>query len=130
MSSQEQKADSTQSATSPSPVATAIVRKASPTPGPWEIHGMESSGSQDISICGRTAQHHNPIWLARVYGQGIMSKDTGARDANAHLIAAAPALLEALRSMIEKDETTSRHDWKWHFDKARAAIALATVDKD
>lgn len=72
------------------------------TPGPWNV--VLPPTGEDVSIVGRTPAHRNPIFIGRVYGPGILSKDVTNRNANARLIAAAPELLQALRLLREHCE--------------------------
>ena len=68
--------------------------------------------------------------LAEVYGETRV-----ARVANAHLMAAAPDLLRALRvacdaleqwmKFVEDPDGVARKGWQWVFDDAAAAIAKA-----
>lgn len=96
------------------------------TPGPWRV---AVSHSRVIQAEGRriaTAHSHT-------------TQPAAEGDANARLIAAAPDLLAALESMMNV-EAAARigsesfalrgFDWKYHFDKARAAIKAATGDTD
>ena len=84
------------------------------TPGPWHIARFEASTVEIRNDRGLT--------VAEV---GDSSQED---EANAHLIAAAPELLEALRCLIDGDEGMWRHDAPseaWD-EIARAAIAKAT----
>lgn len=66
------------------------------TAGPWLV---DSVGSVDASIYGLTNRYRNPVWVARVYGDGgaiAFDHASPERMANARLIAAAPEMLEAL----------------------------------
>ena len=86
------------------------------TPGPWfsqyDDNGFYEIGSEAVSLR-----------LAFTYGEG----DTD--EANAHLIAAAPTLLEALWLLVAGIEN-SVSDTYIPLVKARAAIAKATGGAD
>lgn len=102
------------------------------TPGPWHTdpHAMASSSGVDVSVFALTPKHGNPQWIARVYGQGALAVGHNAeRNANAALIAAAPAMLGALESLLRVADaliSQSEHDiYCEEFSDARAAIAAA-----
>jgi len=87
------------------------------TPGPWEIHPQFDSCYRDISA-------PNHIALARVVWRFEEEDRSPSCEANAHLIAAAPELLEALENLLKVHEGeggTQHHAG----DMARAAIAKA-----
>ena len=92
------------------------------TPGPWAIYVNAPS---DVVIRKMSKDGYELCAIARV-SSGY---------ANAHLIAAAPELLEALRGMLALDE---EHHQRGHCDddvcaevrKARAAIAKATGEEE
>ncbi|RSE90774.1 hypothetical protein [Achromobacter aegrifaciens] len=97
------------------------------TPGPWEIDGeyVQQVGQTGLAICD------------------VMNMDVGGdkgwysgpiTQANKHLIAAAPELLDACMAMLEWDDREQDHAVDFYarmdlcrtaFDKARAAIAKA-----
>ena len=104
------------------------------TPGPWTLNaGKVRNRSRSIVADVRDTEHDNP-------------PTREAAEANAHLIAAAPELLEALRDMatiiktpgtvtdVEAEDLGVRYDMEngpWSaicqavIDRARAAIAKA-----
>ena len=94
------------------------------TPGPWVYDGPDAGGY----IWKGNPKDGKPV--AQVRGWGWLSKAEGAsitQDANAHLIAAAPELAEALQNLVglaEKQGTGLRH-YKAALDTARAALAKA-----
>ena len=99
------------------------------TPGPWEYrpHDHDDWGIVRVgAIKGKRWGH--VICQARNPDVGfddLGAYREGKRDpyeANAHLIAAAPALLEALEALVGSFE---KHRPKAYWDAARAAIALA-----
>lgn len=120
------------------------------TPGPWKILA-EGCDKPYIRIRGSRLGGRFKIAnvLTPVY-EGMLSKEAEETRANAHLIAAAPDLLEALKGYISlrdkklaikySDETTTEAEKAQirkavsdniiallvHDDKARAAIAKAT----
>ncbi len=82
------------------------------TPGPWQINGtwpddvVDATGSLVVSAYG---DFESPVTKA-----------------NAHLIAAAPALLEALELLVASDNgVITAAELKSNFAKAKAAISLA-----
>jgi len=88
------------------------------TPGPWYIHDFRGMGGS-YSISCVTPDH---ITIADI-GRGLDNTDEEAL-ANARLIAAAPALLEALIDTLEcYNNIDELSDVVW--DNARAAIAKA-----
>ena len=92
------------------------------TPGPWTIEYRGDNGSRISSQLGII---HGPRgssdWVCDV---GLLHEGDGSgSDANAHLIAAAPELLEALRTVLDASWNGPMPDYAR--DKARAAIAAA-----
>ena len=96
------------------------------TEGPWQA--AEGSYGNYIAV---TAERGT---VARIpWGKDGTEHD----NADAHLIAAAPDLLEALYTMLNLEgparaacDTVRAFDgldWRYHCDKARAAIAKATT---
>lgn len=87
------------------------------TPGPWVID-TDTPGTEVCTVY--CTSHPNSF----VYVRGPVGHLSTGRDqnmANAHLIAAAPELLEALLAVVSvADRATAE------FDLARAAIAKAT----
>ena len=84
------------------------------TPGPW----VWDSHYDDL----------RPLWYSEMsQGCGYLSWDNDeTRDANAHLIAAAPDLLEALEAIVATwDGPKYNHFMADNIDLARAAIAKA-----
>lgn len=83
------------------------------TPGPWRVNGIDGAlEGWKVTDTGPTQDHDGDgasEYVATVYDEG-----------NARLIAAAPELLEALKSILE---ITDRNHVVW--DRARAAIDAA-----
>ncbi len=97
------------------------------TPGPWRV----SNGGKGNTavVTDREWPKGNAVCLVADPpchdGEGFpLSEDVV--DANARLIAAAPALLEALEKLVELAEP---HTTFTGLKRARAVIALATPDK-
>jgi len=68
------------------------------TPGPWFVYETASAYNKcDYSIEYRTKVHNNPGFIGKVWGQYE-------GEANAHLIAAAPEMLEALEDILQRLE--------------------------
>ena len=80
------------------------------TPGPWVNDGLNGSERIDINA-------ESGFYIAEVIGSMT------AQEANAHLIAAAPDLLEALETLVKQAEGHKAVGAYW--DEARAAIAKA-----
>ncbi len=129
------------------------------TPGPWSFKRMEGYEEQ-CRILGRPVEdhggylrHNDGAWvvmntqpepgpIASVTFRGVAKKGQAwnAPDpegqANSRLIAAAPALLEALETMLKGDELGEFEcqrqgfpRWIERQEKARAALALAKEGK-
>jgi len=97
------------------------------TPGPWEVHrggGLVRRDNGDDTCCSIAE-----ICVPYRHGIGHVRGDSE-QQANARLIAAAPALLKALEDIMEWEEEI-RADLRLHtspglvLDPARAAIAAA-----
>lgn len=89
------------------------------TPGPWEIKRHFDPGYKFISAQKHTALAQ-VVWC-------IEDEDRSPEcEANAHLIAAAPELLDALCYLLEASSGQGPHDqWLAAMDQARAAILKA-----
>ena len=94
-----------------------ITDKQTHTPGPWYV---VASG-----ICASPTPQSGALYIAW-HNVSSSYRDSGEQAANARLIAAAPALLEALKSLMGRFERTGE---AWMGDpamqQARAAIAQA-----
>ena len=99
------------------------------TPGPWEVETVKTS----IGICHKIGRFPSngisEITHACIYVDGgrigeIFNDVEKELFSNARLIAAAPDLLEALKSAIKTAEF-ERHPHRGWQDEARAAIAKA-----
>ena len=101
------------------------------TPGPWKVSKDHTGDMAEVVAGGITVCYMGQAAIRR-------SDVVAAREANARLIAAAPALLEALESTISTLDTCDVPEmanegdtvfWlerqRSAVDKARAAIALA-----
>lgn len=85
------------------------------TPGPYIKNGTSIMGNGKMEL------------VAVVYGF-----DTEERKANAHLIAAAPDLLEALQNLVQLKEWKDRNGKDEHYEKAKNKAwqdAKAAIDK-
>lgn len=91
------------------------------TPGPWAHHNTPTPfiyvNASRLPIC--------QIYTSTAHGQSM-----GEQFANAHLIAAAPELLEALREIFHdvKQGAIPNDDDEW-WKKASTAIAKATGEQ-
>ena len=65
------------------------------TPGPWVVK------STDEDINTKTIIDSNEFWIAKVLNFNRASDDIRESQANAALIAAAPAMYEALNALVE-----------------------------
>ena len=91
------------------------------TPGPWTTPGTDGI---DRVICATVKGQRRTI--AHAYAPHRDQENAAEiRDANARLIAAAPALLDALRSLVEWEGIMGGFD-STRWDEARQAIAAAT----
>jgi hypothetical protein len=86
------------------------------TPGPWRI----VTSWYDYMVEGPNGEEI--IWQDGAYDTPTISK------ADAYLMAAAPDLLEALRSIT--DAADEKRVTEKHYEIARAAIAKATGEKE
>ena len=97
--------------------------------GPWEI-GVDELGEQLPGFVPINADRHGS--LALVVWVMEDDKRTPECEANAHLIAAAPDLYEALEDALQELETMSYSHYERLERKIRAALAKArgeSVDK-
>lgn len=69
------------------------------TPGPWEVNGTDSEGRE------RVCRHHGGWNIALILP--ATSRDKEENKANAHLVAAAPELLEACNVALASLRATS-----------------------
>lgn len=92
------------------------------TPGPWEVtpyrytkHGLQCSRSAIVSV----KNGKKSIYITTEITSGPCS------DADAHLMAAAPELLECLENILSRLELDEYDDDAPAITKARAALAKA-----
>lgn len=98
------------------------------TPGPWFVHDFsEAPGFANPSPADVTVSCDHPATITVASMDRAMTATLGEARANAHLIAAAPELLTALKWFIDDiDGTRTRMlDFKRNVELARAAIAKA-----
>ena len=92
------------------------------TPGPWKVTGEELVSVGDQELFHRVIRDEGERWTA------LVEIEDREGEANAHLIAAAPAMYEALtialQIMIDK-----RVPYQHEIDQARAALAQAEGSK-
>ena len=86
------------------------------TPGPWEI-------KRHFDSCYRYISAPEHIALAQVVWCVEEEERSPVCEANAHLIAAAPDLLEALEELADQYQYVNQFDS--FYEQARAAIAKA-----
>ena len=92
------------------------MKDATHTPGPWEIWG--NLGEMDLAV-GPVAGGVAVAQIVTVNGIGIMDGETAQLGAaNARLIAAAPALLAALESMVSTALKVEDKAWASAIDRA------------
>ena len=87
------------------------------TSGPWANDGGDITGIEDDPANGCVG----PVDVAHVYLRTV----PGRHEANARLIAAAPALLDALECLLNALPSATTHP---AIHQARAALAKATGD--
>ena len=91
------------------------------TPGPWELE-FDESGFY-VGNPGQMVARIYPVVPMRWVGDKLTHEA-----ANAHLIAAAPDMAEALRFMVEAAKTEpGMNIYKAHMDKAVKALKKAGV---
>lgn len=99
------------------------------TPGPWQLATVKTS----IGVCHKVGpfpgNRVHPVTYACVYEDGmhlwrIMDRMDSELLANAHLIAAAPDLLVALKELVSSMEPYETDTFA-NCERARAAIARA-----
>lgn len=98
------------------------MKMAKHTAGPWAVQGRVSL-SDCRSVVYRQAQDGQPSEDIALVGAISPSE----QEANAHLISAAPELLDALITLEEASEHGSVEEQEYAAKKARAAIAKATA---
>lgn len=91
------------------------------TPGPWVVK------STDEDINTKTIIDSNEFWIAKVLNFNRASDDIRESQANAHLIAAAPALYEALQIMVRAANVDEIDPLAMFasIERAKAALELA-----
>lgn len=90
------------------------------TPGPWVVGGASGNEGEAREI---VAASRTIAWSASTWDEDEGDVVTEEDDANAHLIAAAPELLEALKAGLHQlENSTGQHDLPALF---RAAITKA-----
>ena len=88
------------------------------TPKPWTRHEVQHR----IVATHARGYRVTVAWMADPHDDAIPAEE---RDANARLIAAAPALLEALEMVRDADDDCHRDDLPWLPPAARSAIDAA-----
>ena len=92
------------------------------TPGPWKVFGLKSrNGDYTVSTFNAYGPQRHIAYAAWASDQGL---------ADAHLIAAAPDLFEALQGIVADDDAgvsleDQRARWNDRMAAAKAAIAKA-----
>ena len=87
------------------------------TPGPWTV--TEGKLSLQIHSIGKDGKRE--YWLANIKGESVPASEMG----NAHLIAAAPELLEALKQVRDWEQANPGSISSLIEEDANAAIAKA-----
>ncbi len=94
------------------------------TAGPWKVSGLRADQDGCLSV----------VSAETGFDVAELAYTNGPEEADARLIAAAPDLLEALYSMLNCERAArlgcevpemEGFDYRYHFEKARAAIAKA-----
>ena len=105
------------------------------TPGPWRYidrQVLEDGGIYPMHIVGGDFESQicpieSPMWAEVAHKQPDLYPIQAVTQANTRLIAAAPAMLEALETLVYtlEDEVFEHDDQKAAMTKARAAIRAA-----
>ena len=90
------------------------------TPGPWRI--VRARGASKAAINGAQIRTEAGLQIASI--THVADKPISQKEADAHLIAAAPEMYEALREFLD-EFTTSGPKRNAAIEKCRAAIAKA-----
>jgi hypothetical protein len=98
------------------------------TPGPWVFENfdeaMSSRPKSDVATVAHVGVYRVGIRTG-VPGGNYRDGRIASEEHDARLIAAAPAMLEALKKAVERLEFEARHDDDWVIADMRAVIALA-----
>ena len=94
------------------------------TPGPWVVK------STDEDINTKTIIDSNEFWIAKVLNFNHASDDIGESRANANLIAAAPAMYEALSQVQAFIQTLVEADVLAYPTKLTDAVELALAQAE
>jgi hypothetical protein len=99
------------------------------TPGPWHVAPGRFPA---ITIEFDGTETHTGCQVCRIEPEDDSSAAVRMAEANARLIAAAPELVAALRTLLEHAGESyvsapngESQQWKWQADTARAALAKA-----
>ena len=99
------------------------------------MHERLGERSSDISIYSVLPVNQNRKYIARVYGNGYVSKLVAERDANVKLLTASPMMLKALKlcecelslNVVLARMTNNPSAWTEAVRRAREAIQKAVV---
>ena len=94
------------------------------TPGPWVVK------STDEDINTKTIIDSNEFWIAKVLNFNRVSDDIRESQANAHLIAAAPAMYEALSQVQAFIKTLVEADVLAYPTKLTGAVKVALAQAE
>lgn len=97
--------------------------KQSHTPGPWVLYGLDVKDNSRIRISLSPGATPNAAYLTEI--KGINQK----RKANAHLIAAAPELLEAAKACLLALGNEDYVGWSIRSQQTFVNEALLLVEK-
>ncbi len=90
---------------------------------PWQL--TQSFGGSEI----RNIRSSDERPVCSLYGCGGSHYDLDTATINAHLISAAPELLEALQESVSRDEKRLQRVTKWHLPKRWFRKTYAAVEK-
>ena len=98
------------------------------TPGPWVVRNMSDAMVEKFTVERLTNDGLRSV-ICRINDMEVCPEHGGTgSEANAHLIAAAPAMYEALQTLVEYLDTQvpagTLDDWK-HVFAAKQALAQA-----
>jgi hypothetical protein len=98
------------------------------TPGPWTFSTNDQWGDKRFYVAQQEGAPYTPNYsdVATLIAETVSVERVAIQEANAHLIAAAPELLEALKLFVWPHQEGSRHTDTERQEIGRAVISKAT----